>query len=223
MKTINLNRLLSLLLSLVMVFSVIYIASPSAYADDPIITPQLFEGGETIDVDSCVVTWVRGVTDEFKNGSHVIAATVENYPAEALSKPKNHYLVGKITVYLDKLPTESDMTSNGILPSVKIKLPIKDDKVNWNGYDEQGTIAIKFNTTAGTEASFSNAYIVTPVGAQLYSSYCLTCKIDKTTYYYDYIIQVKDKNANIIALELNDYLLKRKCEQIPCLFMYAIK
>ena len=42
----------------------------------------------------------------------------------------------------------------------------------------------------------------------------LSNKLEGKEYSYD----IADKNANIIALELSDYLLKRKCEQIPCSF-----
>lgn len=163
MKTMKLKGALSLLLSLVMVFSMIYIAAPSAYAEGDVTWPQITE--ESITVDESKWAWKYTTTDfvsEYKG------LKVTQYPApveHALStEAQPLYEVGVIDLYFTALPTAEQRKSR--LTGLQCNtgsIIVDTDTINWNGTEKAEdwdgfttiTTAAQVNWKNGNETEYS--------------------------------------------------------------------
>ena len=125
MKAMKLKKTVSFLLSIVMVFGMAYIASPYTYAAT---TRPIIEG---IDADSCTISWDSGVIESFS--SKIVKVDFYNEEDDSLlvnfdttgsgSRRSQHYDgAGTITVYVDKLPGDSDLTDVDSNPQASISL-----------------------------------------------------------------------------------------------------
>ena len=137
MKAKKLNRLLAFLLSFVMVFGMVYVGSPFAYAQDPQEPTWPYLEADAIK-DTTTISWTQGVVDDFS--SQITSYEIKNEEAKKIHSNAdgtvNVYDIGDITFYVDKLPSGAEIvqyTDPDDAPKIKLAIKVDEDKINWDG------------------------------------------------------------------------------------------
>ena len=157
MKSMKLKRLVSVLLSIVMVFGLVYISAPSAYAEDNVTWPQITK--ESITIDQSKWAWNHVTSDfttEFIDYKVIQYTTLEGHEHPKSTADKPLYEVGIIELYFTALPTASQRQSDSAgLNCKQGSIVVNVDKINWNGtvMTDGGD---NFNTKTAAQAYWKN-------------------------------------------------------------------